>query len=329
MGSLFKNLQGKVDIKFSKMEASDGDTRVVSDIKTRSQKKKLGTVDEDLLKSVDDTDPEVQALVHDQIFFNFVQKTNDPDHGPLSEDLADSEDFVPNEESVLEAEDGGSSEDELDDEEATNPSTEAEIAEVNLEAADSIVNMLKNAPPALAETYKKRFPIFWRMQQGLRAHTGNGYDHEEDPAFEIKEREEEPGEDTIELLSSDSESSSSDEEEDEMVNEEEMVKLTSMVEDMVIPADDSVIEVPVIPKSLSPVEEVEIEDSESEDETETKDPSFSDLADPSKDMIYEDDIPYEPVEVDVQSSDDSYISAKDDDSEESSDGESDEENMDE
>ena len=55
------------------MEASDGDTRVVSDIKTRSQKKKLGTVDEDLLKSVDDTDPEVQALVHDQIFFNFVQ----------------------------------------------------------------------------------------------------------------------------------------------------------------------------------------------------------------------------------------------------------------
>ena len=52
-------------------------------------------------------------------------------------------------------------------------------------------------------------------------------------------------------------------------------------------------------------------------------------ADPSKDMIYEDDIPYEPVEVDVQSSDDSYISAKDDDSEESSDGESDEENMDE
>ena len=97
-----------------------------------------------------------------------MQKTNDPDHGPLSEDLADSEDFVPNEESVLEAEDGGSSEDELDDEEATNPSTEAEIAEVNLEAADSIVNMLKNAPPALAETYKKRFPIFWRMQQGLR-----------------------------------------------------------------------------------------------------------------------------------------------------------------
>ena len=46
---------------------------------------------------------------------------------------------------------------------------------------------------------------------------------------------------------------------------------------MVIPADDSVIEVPVIPKSLSPVEEVEIEDSESEDETENKDPSFSDL----------------------------------------------------
>ena len=48
---------------------------------------------------------------------------------------------------------------------------------------------------------------------------------------------------------------------------------------MVIPADDSVMEVPVIPgKSLSPVEEVEFEgDSESEDETETNDPSISDL----------------------------------------------------
>ena len=86
----------------------------------------------------------------------------------MSEDLADAEDFLPNEESVLEAEEGGSSEDDLDDEEEANPPTEAEIAEVNLESADSIVSMLKNAPPALAETYKKRFPIFWRMQQGLR-----------------------------------------------------------------------------------------------------------------------------------------------------------------
>ena len=51
--------------------------------------------------------------------------------------------------------------------------------------------------------------------------------------------------------------------------------------------------------------------------------------DPSKDMVYDDDTPYEPAEVDVESSDDSYISAKDDDSEESSDSESDEENMDE
>ena len=46
-------------------------------------------------------------------------------------------------------------------------------------------------------------------------------------------------------------------------------------------------------------------------------------------MVYDDDTPYEPAEVDVESSDDSYISAKDDDSEESSDSESDEENMDE
>ena len=40
--------------------------------------------------------------------------------------------------------------------------------------------------------------------------------------------------------------------------------------------------------------------------------------DPSKDMVYDDDTPYEPAEVDVESSDDSYISAEDDDSEESS-----------
>ena len=74
--------------------------------------------------------------------------------------------------------------------------------------------------------HSKKSWNFNLVQFFFSVHTGNGYDHEEDPEFEIKEREDQPGEETIELSS---ESSSSDEEEEEMVNEEEMVKLTSMV----------------------------------------------------------------------------------------------------
>ena len=112
------------------METATGDSAY--DIKTRNQKK-IGSVDDvELLKLVnnENLDPEVQALLHDQIYHNFVEKMMDPDHGPLPEDLNNEDEFVPNDDSVIEVEDGGSSEEELDEEEEANPVKEDEIAEV-------------------------------------------------------------------------------------------------------------------------------------------------------------------------------------------------------
>ena len=40
---------------------------------------------------------EVQALIHDQICHNVVEKMIDPDHGPLVEELANEGEFVPGE----------------------------------------------------------------------------------------------------------------------------------------------------------------------------------------------------------------------------------------
>jgi hypothetical protein len=39
--------------------------------------------------------------------------------------------------------------------------------------------MLKNIPPAMAAAYKKRFPNFWHIHEGIRVHSGKGYDAEE------------------------------------------------------------------------------------------------------------------------------------------------------
>merc|ERR1719461_192905 len=252
------------------METATGDS--LCGIKTRSKKTEIDSIgDIQLLKNISNGHPEVNALVQDQIFQNFVETTVDPNHGPLTEDVSD--DYIPHEESVIEADDGGSSEEDLDEEEEVNPPNDEEIAEVNLDATEGNAAMLKNVPPAMAAAYKKRFPHFWRMKDGLRVHTGTGYDHEEDPDFEEKKRDE-----TIELSSgseSDDESSSSDESE------------------------------------------------ESDDEIDTNEPDHLDLLDDQKDMVYEDDIEYKPIEEDVaiDESDDSYTSANED-SEESSDDES-------
>ena len=48
----------------------------------------------------------------------------------LAEELANEDEFVPNDDSVIEVEDGGSSEEELDEEEEANPVNEDEISEV-------------------------------------------------------------------------------------------------------------------------------------------------------------------------------------------------------
>merc|ERR1712127_706181 len=196
-----------------KMETATGDS--VYNLKTRSQKANIDPINEiQLLKKVSNESPEVQALIHDQIYHNFVEKVIDPDHGPLAEELANEDEFVPNDDSVIEVEDGGSSEEELDEEvEAT----------VNKEIAAS--------------------------------------------------------------------------------------------------------------KTLDTVDEADIEedDSESGDETDTNEPDYLDLIDDKKDMIYDDDVAYEPTEEGNKSdSEDSYASAEGEDSDdEADDDESEQENMDE
>ena len=51
-------------------------------------------------------------------------------------------------------------------------------------------------------------------------------------------------------------------------------------------------------KTLDTVDEADIEegDSESDDETDTNEPDHLDLIDDKKDMIYDDDVAYEPIE---------------------------------
>jgi len=309
------------------METATGDS--VCGIKTRSNKTKNESFEDiQLLKNASNGHPEVHALVQDQIFQNFVETIVNPNNGPLTEDL--SEDFIPHDDSVIDADDGGSSEEDLDEEEDINPPNDDEISEVNLEAAEGKAALLRNVSPAMAEAYKKRFPHFWRMKDGLQVHTGAGYDHEEDPDFLEKKRDE-----TIELSSdesdSDSESSSGEEDEEEMVKGEEIADLTSMVEDMMIP-DDSILEV-AVDEAIKEVDNEEESDSdESDDEIDTNEPDHLDLLDDQKDMVFENDIEYKPIEEDVniEESDDSYTSANDEDSEESSDDESEQvETMDE
>merc|ERR1712025_1314456 len=104
---------------------------------------------------------------------------------------------------------------------------------------------------------------------------------------------------------------------------------------MMIP-DDSVVEVAVEEaKNHETAEAVDIEaesaSEDSDDEIDTNEPDHLDLLDDRKDMVYEDDIEYKPIEEDVaiDESDDSYTSANED-SEESSDDESEQvETMDE
>ena len=39
--------------------------------------------------------PEIQALIHNQLYHNFVEKMIDLDHGHLVEELANEDEFVP------------------------------------------------------------------------------------------------------------------------------------------------------------------------------------------------------------------------------------------
>jgi len=187
----------------------------------------------DQLKNVTDDQPEVKDLLEDQIFHTFVEKTVFPDHGPINEeDPVDMDDFVPEDDAIAEAEDGGSSEDDLDNE----CLAEDEVVKICGDASGNASEMFKDVPPGMVAAYKKRFPNFWRMHQGLRNHSGLGYDQEEDPDFEVIVDE------------SDSSDASSDGENDDMEKEvgglsgdleKEIGDLACMVEDMAVIPDDS------------------------------------------------------------------------------------------
>ena len=78
------------------METATGDSAY--NLKTRSRKANIDPINEiQLLKQVSNESPEVQALIHDQIYHNFDEKMNYP-NGSLAEELANENDFVPNDE---------------------------------------------------------------------------------------------------------------------------------------------------------------------------------------------------------------------------------------
>ena len=87
------------------------------------------------------------------------QNVVDPDKGTL--DNIEDDDFIPDEKEILDAEDGGSSEEDLDKDEM-NESDEDEVDLITDGQAD-----IQGVPSVLAQAYKKRFPNFWRTQQNL------------------------------------------------------------------------------------------------------------------------------------------------------------------
>jgi len=110
---------------------------------------------------------------------------------------------------------------------------------------------------------------------------------------------------------------------------DEMAALASKVEDLMIP--DETMEEIAASKTLDTVDEADIEEDDSDDETDTNEPDHLDLIDDKKDMIYDDDVAYEPIEEGNKSdSEDSYASAEgEDESDDEADDESEQENMDE
>merc|ERR1712062_486299 len=108
--------------------------------------------------------------------------------------------------------------------------------------------------------------------------------------------------------------------EEEMVKEEELADLTAMVEDMAIP-DDSILE-EAVEEAIDANNDEESATDESDDEIDTNEPDHLDLLDDQKDMVFENDVDYQPLEGDDDiddESDDSYTSANEEDVEESSD----------
>lgn len=279
------------------MNGNNGDALVA--MSTRNQKKNGYQDPKLILNNITEDQDEAQGLVRDRIFHDFVENVVDPDQGPLKDDAGVEDkdfdkDFVPDAVAFEDAEDGGSSEEELDkaEEDDVPEDTEGMIAA-------SQADKLQGVPSVLAKAYKKRFPNYWRTQQALVANSGRGYDQEDDPDF-VEEDDEESSE------------SSEESDVDDIVDDVELdaegdkVKdLANMVEDMTIPdeAED---------------QEAKIDDEEEDDSADVVEEMtvVQELADETLDDYKSDEDPdFEPVEVKEESSSDeeSELSSIDED----------------
>lgn len=280
------------------MNGDNGDALVA--MSTRNQKKNGYEEPKLILNNQSEEANELQGLVRDRIFHDFVENVVDPDQGPLKDDVVEDEEFVPDPLAVEDADDGGSSEEEFDkaEEDEVPEDTEGMITVSQAE-------LLAGVPPVLAKAYKKRFPNYWRTKQAIVANSGRGYDQEDDPDF-VEEDEEESSE------GSDVDDVDDD---DELGAEGDKVKdLANMVEDMTIPdeaedQDAKIDEEEGGDDSVDVVEEIEMS-------------VVQELADETlNDYKSDEDPDFEPVEAQENSSDEeeSELSSIDEDDEEAGD----------
>lgn len=275
------------------------------DIKTRSQVKQIGKpLLEDpkaILNNVAAEQVEARELIQDRIFHDFVENVVNPDQS-LLENVEDDE-FVPNDESVVEAEDGGSSEEEIEDDEEKEEGSEEDQEAVITEGQAANI---QGVPSAMAAVYKKRFPNFWRTQQGLVNNLGRAYEQEDDPDFITADE----GEEIEDVSSSDS---SDDEDEDDFGDDEvvaakgaEVEDLAVMVEDMAIPDENG--------DANDEIEEDDDDDEEGDVDQHEMTVEEQLAEDQLKDYKSDEDADYEPVEVADESSEhESELSSDDED----------------
>jgi len=280
------------------MNGDNGDALVA--MSTRNQKKNGYEEPKLILNNQSEEANELQGLVRDRIFHDFVENVVDPDQGPLKDDVVEDEEFVPDPLAVEDADDGGSSEEEFDkaEEDEVPEDTEGMLPVSQAE-------LLAGVPPVLAKAYKKRFPNYWRTQQALVANSGRGYDQEDDPDFvaEVEEdsSESSEGSDVDDVVDDD----------DELGAEGDKVKdLANMVEDMTIPdeaedQDAKIDEEEEGDDSVDVAEEIEMS-------------VVQELADETlNDYKSDEDPDFEPVEAQENSSDEeeSELSSIDEDDE--------------
>lgn len=285
---------------------SNGDN-CASPVRTRGQWQRDGKGDpNDYMSKYEQTgDTETKELVQDQIFHSFVEKVVNPNEGLIKEEANDSVVYLPSEEeeaqNSVEAVESSSDESESEDEVLDD------LASLKLEANAKSYQIFQALSPSQKEEAKKRFPDFWRTFQAVHNHTGMAYDQEDDPDFEVQDISEESDESSDEEIEDDeteAQAVKGDAEKYE-IDDQEIVDLTNLVEEMIIPTEEA-------PTSAAAVEldgsEDSSDDNISEDEDAVVNVSVSEII--QEEMVSDDDgEDYKPVENGQESSEDSYESA--------------------